>query len=84
MWGDQIRWRLAALVVKEFTQDRTKEVEVYHIYHKGEAYTTKDSKAEKSRDCLPRGSGGGLQLKREGEEVWECMELSFFDTCVWV
>ena len=38
--GDSIWWRLVALVVKEFTQGSTKEVEVYCTHLKGVAGRT--------------------------------------------
>ena len=72
MWGDLSGWRLAALVGKEFTQGRTREVEIDQMHHKGEA-----GKIAKQRLCVQRQGALGLRLQREKEGVWECMGFSY-------
>lgn len=42
--SDLIRWKLVAWLVKAFTRDRAKGIEVYGIYHKGAA--GQDSRGE--------------------------------------
>lgn len=47
-------------------------------------YTTSETwTGLESGDCL-EGSGWGLHLKGEGEEVWDLIVFSFFGTCVWL
>lgn len=46
LWGNLVRWGLEAEVVKEVTQGRAKEVEVYRIH-------CKESVGKTANDALP-------------------------------
>lgn len=65
VWGDLSGWRLAALVGKEFTQRRTREVEIDQMHHKGEA-----GKTAKQRLCVQRRGRWGCSYRGKKRECW--------------
>ena len=49
LWSVPIEWEPVMQSVKEFTQERTKEIEVYWIYHKGAVGRTTDGRLPATR-----------------------------------
>ena len=72
-WGDLIGWRPGARVVKEFTQGRGKEIEVYRIHREGAA-----GRIAKERLSAGKQRWVGAVVKGQSEELWESSQVSLF------
>ena len=84
-------WRPIVLVVKEFTQGRTKAIELYCMHHKGEQRTVweegKDGEEEGRR--VGGGGGGGERPRLQGRareygDVWNFPFFGNLRSCAWL
>lgn len=84
-------WGLIVLVVKEFTEGRTKETEVYCTHLKGERRTVweeeKDGEEGGGRGGGGGGGGEGPRLQGRAREYGDVWNVPFFGnlrSCAWL